>query len=42
MELSEATVDFHLGNDGVDEGEEIVLPPAHQHANLSVGEGSSK
>ena len=40
MKLSEGAVGFHLGNDGVDKGEKIVLPLAHQHTDFSVGEGS--
>ena len=40
MKLSEGAVGFHLGNDNVDKGEKIVLPLAHQHTDLSVGEGS--
>ena len=38
MELSEATVGLHLGNEVVDKGEEIVLTLAHQHTDFSVGE----
>ena len=40
MKLSEATVGLHLGNDGVDDGEEIVLTLAHQHTDFAVGERS--
>ena len=35
MELSEATVVLHLGNNGIDKGEKIVLTLAHQHTNSS-------
>ena len=38
MQLSEATISLHLGNDGVDEGKEIVLSLAHQHTDFTVGE----
>ena len=38
MKLTEGAVGFHLGNDGVDKDEEIVLPLAHQHTDFSVGE----
>ena len=31
MKLTEGTVSLHLGDDGVDKGEEIVLTLAHQH-----------
>ena len=40
MELAQGAVGFHLGNDGVDKGEQIVLTFAHQHTNFSMGEGS--
>lgn len=33
MELAQGAVCFHLGNDGVDKGEQIVLTFAHQHTN---------
>ena len=38
MKLTEGAVGFHLGNDGIDKDEEIVLPLAHQHTDFSVGE----
>ena len=38
MKLTEGAVGFHLGNDGVDKDEEIILPLAHQHTDFSVGE----
>ena len=38
MKLTEGAVGFHLGNDGVEKDEEIVLPLAHQHTDFSVGE----
>jgi hypothetical protein len=38
MELTEGTVSLHLGNDGVDKGEEIVLTLAHQHTDFAVGQ----
>ncbi len=34
MKLSEGSVSLHLGNDGVDKSEEIVLTLAHQHTYL--------
>ena len=37
MELSEATVGLHFGDDGVDKGEEIILTLRHQHTNLPEG-----
>ena len=40
MKLTEGAVGFHLGNDGVDKDEEIVLPLAHQHTDFSVGENT--
>ena len=40
MKLTESVVGFHLSNDGIDKCKEIVLTLAHQHTNLSVGEGS--
>ena len=36
MKLTEGAVGFHLGNDGVDKDEEIVLPLAHQHTDFSL------
>ena len=40
MEVAKASICLHFGNDGVDEGKEVVLSLAHQHTNLSVGERS--
>lgn len=38
MELTETTICLHLGDNGVNKGEEIVLTLAHQHTYLSVSE----
>ena len=34
MKLTESSVGFHLSNDGVDKGKEIVLTFAHQHTKV--------
>ena len=39
MELAEGAVGLHAADDVVDQLEQVVLPFAHQHTNLSVGEG---
>ena len=38
MQFTEGAVGFHLGDDGVDKCEEIILPFAHQHTDFAVGE----
>ena len=32
MQLAERAVGLHLGDDAVDQSEQVVLPLAHQHA----------
>ena len=36
MKLLKTTVSLHLGDEGVDKGEEIILTSAHQHTNLAM------
>ena len=38
MQLAQAAIVLHLGNDTVNKSEKIVLTLAHQHTNLSASE----
>ena len=42
MQAAQGAVGLHLGDDAIDEGEQVVLTLAHQHADFAVGKGGGE